>query len=134
MSPGLELLFRIRSAGAAGNGVEPDDTKVLAAAIDSSLTGASLEAALGLFGDWRSMFRAALRRSLGLGGFAAGEITPAARDIYQRLERYVSTRQFHADIISQTKPTGARGRLYEFMLSEEGRLPSLRTLQRRLSP
>ena len=128
---GVDLLLRLRSAATEGQTIDPKDARALAAAIDQAVAGGSLEEALGLFGKWRDALRGRCQILL---GEDCGSVAQRARELRARLERYRVT-HYAQDLQSLDKPFPGteRRQLYDILFTERGKVPAVRTLQRRLS-
>lgn len=149
MSPELELLMRIRTAGDTGGAVETEDLLALARAIDRAIAGEPLESALGLGFGWRGNARDRLR-TMAFGqsspengrGFPAREVRGSApgpisdlaeaKHFHTSLGRYFEAR-FDRDLTGRLKPIGDDRILYDIIVAEGGKVPSVRTLRRRIS-
>lgn len=99
----------------------------LSDALDETLKGANLEAALGLAGGWRANAKATLRSRS-----TSGTDEQTAAEWIRILTNY-ERRHYKLDAASSIKPAGDRRVLYDMLTSFGGKVPALRSMQRYLS-
>lgn len=124
----IELMLRLRSAGATNGRVSATDARTLGAAIDKAMSGngdVTLESALGLNTGWKAAARHRLALSEGY------DLRPelSAREVHDVLERYVAT-HFASDLAAGTRPSSERETLFLMVLTHGGKAPGIRTIQR----
>lgn len=122
------LLLRIRHARDDGQGLSPEDTRRLAAAIDEATARRnSMEAAIGLRTGWQVVLAGKIVEDRH--PVEGGNVSRAARDLHQRLSRYAGAGHFEADQVRPPSAGTERRRHYDLMLRYGGRVPAERTLR-----
>lgn len=122
------LLLRILRARDDGQGLSPEDTRRLAAAIDEATAKrTSIEDTIGLRGGWHlALAKKLVDAPQPLEG---RNISRDARDLHQKLSRYERAGHFEADRVTPPATGTERHKHYNLMLRYGGRVPAERTLR-----
>jgi len=120
---GIDFFDDVFQASQAGEGLSADQVSELARRLEKVVSGESFEEALDVKPGWRTNVRRDLRKS------AYAHSKSSASKWRNELLRYRDG-DYRRDLVASVKPTGHRGRLYKAMIASNGKVPSLRSMQR----
>jgi len=124
----LDRLDRIRAAQLAGRALEADDAAALVAAIDRAVKEkTTLEAGLGLVGNWRQAV--GCRKAMAAVKSASRPRSGGLAELRERLIRY-RHRSFETDLSAGRAREPANATYFELLRATRGHVPSERTLRR----
>jgi hypothetical protein len=131
MTKSVDEFFALHSACLRSS--DPTLLKLARAMIDTVLTGGSLEwNATGVCGRWRIEGRAVLRRRAAGNAAMTGNSSSHARSLRADLLRYSVSTEYARDRRPGGVPAAKDANLFAMLSASKGRVPSLRTLRRRL--
>jgi hypothetical protein len=128
MTQSVDRLFELHDAAVAGGNFE-----LARSIIDCIVGGEPLEKTLsGCVGRWRIEARAVLRRRAAGNSRQSGNHSDDARVLRAALTRYAASAEYARDKRPGGVPAVKNASLFSMLSASKGKVPSVRTLRRRL--